>query len=193
MSTCQNLRSCSPLKTVLGRLGDTYQAYCNTYKTHSMATPHGGSGQPFDRVTDMPREEQPVIDTNVDLQQDFYPEDTDQFENIEHNNPNRLHVITRELDLHQRIQAEEGSPVESLHHIEQELQQLSISLNLPIHTKPLGEVLKHYTNTLCSAQKQTNITNSLLQDISNLHRTLYHTARRLVSRHRNWSWSNNRK
>ena len=24
---------------------------------------------------------------------------------------------------------------------------------------------KHYTNTLCSAQKQTNLTNSLLQDI----------------------------
>ena len=26
-------------------------------------------------------------------------------------------------------------------------------------------MLKHYTNTLCSAQKQTNLTNCLLQDI----------------------------
>ena len=26
-------------------------------------------------------------------------------------------------------------------------------------------MIKHYTNTLCSAQKQTNLTNSLLQDI----------------------------
>ena len=109
MSDCQNLRSCSLLKTVLGRLGDTYQAYCKTYKTHAMATHHGGSGQSLDRVTDMPREEQPVMDTDVELQQDFHPEDTVKFENLDYNNPNRLHAITRELDdFHQRIQAEEG-------------------------------------------------------------------------------------
>ena len=41
-----------------------------------------------------------------------------------------------------------------------------MSLNPPIHTEPLGEVLKHYTNILCLAQKQTNFTNALLQDIS---------------------------
>ena len=39
------------LKTVLGRIRDTYQAYCNTFKTHTMATYHGGSRQPLDRVT----------------------------------------------------------------------------------------------------------------------------------------------
>ena len=109
MSACCNLRSHSPLKTVLGRLGDTYQAYCNTYKTHTMATHHGCSGQPLGRVTNMPKEEQPVAGTDVEVQQDFHPEDTDQFEDLEHNNPNKLHVITRELDdLHQRIQTEEG-------------------------------------------------------------------------------------
>ena len=109
MSACHTFRSCSPLKTVLGRLEDTYQAYCNTYKTHAMATCHQGSGQPLDRVTTMPREKQPVVDTNVELQQDFHPEDTDQFENLEYNNPNRLHVIGRDKDdLHQTIQAEEG-------------------------------------------------------------------------------------
>ena len=101
------------------------------------------------------------------VQQDFHPEDTAPFEDVEHTNPTRLTVITRELDdLHQRIQAEEGQPTESLHHIEQELQQLSISLNLPTHTEPLEEVLKHYTNTLCLAQKKTSFTNSLLQNIS---------------------------
>ena len=74
-----------------------------------MATHHGGSEQPLDRITNMPREEQPVVDTDVELQQDFHPEDTDQFKYLEHNNPNRLHVFTRELDdLHQRIQAKEG-------------------------------------------------------------------------------------
>ena len=73
-----------------------------------MTTHHGGSGQPLERVPNMPRDEQPDVDTDVKLQQDFYPEDTDQFENLEHINPNRLHVITRELDnLCQRIQAEE--------------------------------------------------------------------------------------
>ena len=37
---------------------------------------------------------------------------------------------------------------------------------MPAHTEPLGDVLKHYMNTLCSVQKQTNLTDSLLQDIS---------------------------
>ena len=40
----------------------------------------------------------------LEVQQDFHPVDTDQFEDLEHNNPDRLHVITRD----QRIQAEEG-------------------------------------------------------------------------------------
>ena len=40
----KSLRLHSPLKTVYGKLGDTYQAYCNTTKTHAMATHHGGSG-----------------------------------------------------------------------------------------------------------------------------------------------------
>ena len=50
--------------------------------------------------------------------------------------------------------------------IECEVQRLSISLNTPAPTEPLGEVIRHYTNTLCSAQKQTNLGNSLLKDIS---------------------------
>ena len=57
----------------------------------------------------MTREEQPVEDTDVEVQQDFHPEDTDHFEDLEHNNPARQHIITTELDdLCQRFQAEEG-------------------------------------------------------------------------------------
>ena len=110
----------------------------------------------MDRDINTAREEQLVVDTDVEVQQDFHPEDTAPFEDIEHTNPARLTVITIELDdLYQRIQAEEGQPTESLHCIEQELQQLSTSLNLPIHTEPLGEVLKHYiTLSLCSAQNR---------------------------------------
>ena len=63
-----------------------------------MATCRGDSGQPFDRVTNMPREEQPVVDTNIEVPQDFNPEDTTHFEDIEDTNPIRLIVITRELD-----------------------------------------------------------------------------------------------
>ena len=48
-----SLRSCSPLKTLFGKIGDTYQAYCNTYKTHTMATHNGGLGQPLDRDIDV--------------------------------------------------------------------------------------------------------------------------------------------
>ena len=90
MSAHHNLRSCLPLKTVFGRIGDTYQVYCNTYKTHAMATCHGGSGQPLDRDTDMTREEQPIVVTDVEVQQDFHPEDTAPFEDSEHTNPARL-------------------------------------------------------------------------------------------------------
>ena len=56
--------------------------------------------------------------------------------------------------------------METLNHIECELQRLSISLNPSAPTEALGEVIRHYTNTQCSAQKQTNLTNSLIQDIS---------------------------
>ena len=62
-------------------------------------------------------------DTDVDFPQDFHPKDTDDFENVEHENPTRLAAITRELDdLHQKNQAKEGQPAESLHCIEWELQ-----------------------------------------------------------------------
>ena len=108
MSACCNLRSHSPLKTVLNRLGDTYPAYCNTYKTHTIATHHGGSGQPLHRDANMSRK-----DTDVDIPQDFHHEDTDDFEKVEHENPTRLAAITRELDdLCQKIQVEEGQPTE---------------------------------------------------------------------------------
>ena len=46
--------------------------------------------------------------------------------------------------------------------IEHELQKLSIVLHPPAHTEPFGEVTRYYMNTLCFAQKQTNLTSSLL-------------------------------
>ena len=49
MSAHCSLRSCPPLKREFGKIGDAHQAYYHTYKTHAMATHHGGSGQHLDR------------------------------------------------------------------------------------------------------------------------------------------------
>ena len=54
-------------------------------------------------------------------------------------------------------------------HTECELQNLSIALHLPAPpapTEPFRKVIQQYTNTLCTTHKQTNLTNSLLQDIA---------------------------
>ena len=57
--------------TVFGKIGDTYQTYCNTYKTHAMATCHGGLGQPLDRDIDVTREVHDAVDTDTEDTQDF--------------------------------------------------------------------------------------------------------------------------
>ena len=164
MSACCSLRSHSPLKTVFGKIGNTYWAYCNTYKTHAMGTCHGCSGQPLDRDINVTREAHEATETE-DMQ-GFHPVETDHYEDLEHNNPAKLTAFTRDLDdFCQGIQAEEGQPLEALNHIEWELQRLSLWLNPSAPIEPLGDVIKHYMNTLCSAQKQANLTNSLLQDI----------------------------
>ena len=72
------------------------------------------------------------------------------------------------------MEAGAGQPAEGLDcidHLEWALQNLSLTLrtqltSTPEPTEPLGEVVHQYTDTLCTTQKQTNITNSLLQDIT---------------------------
>ena len=49
MSPHHQTRSNRPLITVLGKIGNWYQAYCTSYKTHAMATHHGGTGHPLNR------------------------------------------------------------------------------------------------------------------------------------------------
>ena len=94
MSACHSLRSCSPLKTVLGKIGDTYQAYCHTYKTHTMATHHGGSVQPSDRGIAAHE----TTDTEIEHAQEFHHVNTNDFQESEPINPTRLTTIIRELD-----------------------------------------------------------------------------------------------
>ena len=71
-------------------------------------------------------------------------------------------------DLHQWAEAGERQPADSLDCIEWELQNLSLSLQpppSPTPTEPFGEVIHQYMDTLCTIQKQSNLKNSLLQDI----------------------------
>ena len=74
-----------------------------------------------------------------------------------YNNQDRLTALTRE-----------GQTAETLDHIQHELQNLSLAIHQPQPPAPaehLGEVIWHYMDTLCSTQKQSNLTNSLLEDI----------------------------
>ena len=88
------------------------------------------------------------------------------------NSQAKVGILAREINsLWQQIEAREGQPVEGVDCIdtlEQELQNLSLTLrtqptSTPAPTKPFG-VACHYTGTLCTTQKQTNLKNSLLQD-----------------------------
>ena len=85
-------------------------------------------------------------------------------------NQAKLSTLTQEInELHQWVEAGEGQPAGSLDCIEWELQNLSLALQpppSPTPTEPLREVIHQYTDTLCTKQKQTNLTNSLLQDIT---------------------------
>ena len=84
-------------------------------------------------------------------------------------NQGRLTVLMREInDLNQRVAAGESQPVETLECIQLELQNLSIAIHQPqppAPAEPFGKVLCQYTDTLCSSQKQSNLMNSLMQDI----------------------------
>ena len=55
--------------------------------------------------------------------------------------------------------------MEAIHHLECELHRLSLTLQPSVPPEALDEGLQQYMETLCSAQKQTTFTNTLIQDI----------------------------
>ena len=121
-----------------------------------MATCHRGTGQPLDRDANFNETE-----AGVNIQENYH-----NFEPLEQENVTNLANLTWELDdICHRVQAREGQSVEGLHHIEEELWWLTIALCPSALQEPLNDVLRQYMDTLCSAQKQTNFTNTLLQDI----------------------------
>ena len=76
--------------------------------------------------------------------------------------------------LQQCIEARDGQSVEGLDcidHLERELQNPSLVLKTQTPSTPapmerFREMIHQYMDTLCTPQKQTNLTNSLLQDIT---------------------------
>ena len=53
------------------------------YKTHTMTTHHGDTGQPLEKDSN-------PQDQDVDIQNDYQCEDIDDFENVENKNHNRF-------------------------------------------------------------------------------------------------------
>ena len=106
-----------------------------------MATCHRDAGQPLDRNTILHRQD-------TDILNHYHHEDMDNFENAEPENHTNLAILTQDLD-------------DLCHRV----QRLSIALHPSAPPEPLDNVLQQYTETLCSAQKQTTFINTLIQDI----------------------------
>ena len=73
--------------------------------------------------------------------------------------------------------------MEAIYYIEHKLQRLSIALHSSAPLEPLDDVLKQYKDILCSAQKQTNLANTLIQDIPIFNGNGSTQLEGLVSRH----------
>ena len=144
-----------------------------------MATDHGGAGNPLDRDNDLNIEVSETTGIDNDKENTHGSDATIALGGPEaechpnhpiYSNQDKLTALMREInDLHQWVEVREGQPTESLDCIEWELQNLSIALHPPppsTPTEPFEGMIHLYMNTICTTQKQTNLTNSLLQDIA---------------------------
>ena len=116
-----------------------------------MATHYGGIGD-----TSMANPESKDIDS--DSQENY------QEEHVKFDPPVSLqHLMHKMEQLRQTVEDKDNDPRDAIKYLEQKLNQLAITL-CP-STKPIGEVLNRYANTLCTNQKKTSLESSLLQDI----------------------------
>ena len=138
-----------------------------------MAKHQGGIGSPMDRDINLHIEDPEVTGMNNDNDSISGLDATvalgglkaeDNPSELLPSNQTKLTALTWEnIEQHQWVDAGERQPAEN------ELLNLSLVLQpppSPAPTEPLREVICQYTNTLCTTQKQTNLTNSLLQDIT---------------------------
>ena len=129
MSACCNFWTCSLLKKVLNKLEDSYHTYVNAYKTHAMATHHGGTGQPLEKDSD-PNENDTI--------QDEYHADINDFENVEPDHHERLRDLTHEIEhLWQNVEANETEPMDAINHLECKCNRLALTFTHLHHWNPL--------------------------------------------------------
>ena len=144
MSGCHSKNSeqmHSPLKTILKKITDRYQAYCTTYKMHSMATCHGGAGCPIDRDIEPHLVDTEGINTGPDNDNEstsgsnttvgFRGSVADGHSSeLIPSSQAKLTALKGEInDLPQCVEAGEGQPAERLDHREWGLQNLSLALH----------------------------------------------------------------
>ena len=159
MSACQKLWTCSPIKKILNKIGNSCQSYVNYYKTHAMATLYRGIGKPLENYSD-------PQDTNANIR-DEYQADINDLENTEPDHQAGLRDLSHEIEqLWQTIETTDNDPMDAISHLECKHNQLVLTLHLPMPSEPTEEVLHQYTNTLCNAQKKMSFVNSLLQNIT---------------------------
>ena len=127
-----------------------------------MATHHRGVGHPVARgVLHVEDPETTGMDNNNDSISGLDAtvalgglEAEDNTDELLPNNQAKLMALMREInDLFQWVEAAEGQPAGSLDCIEQELQNLSLTLqpqSPPTPTDPFGEVIAQFTDTLCT-------------------------------------------
>ena len=145
MSAHHNFWMHSPLKKVLHKLEDPYNAYINSYKIHGMSTCYGGTSKPSEKDSD-PQE------NNITIH-DEYQEDINYFENIEPDHHERLRDLTHEIDhLWQKVEANESEPMDGISHLEYKLNRLALTLHPSTLPEPIEEVLQQYTDTLYTTQ-----------------------------------------
>ena len=140
MSGCHSKNSSgthSLFKTMLWKIGDRYQVYCTTYRTHAMGTHHRGTGHPVGRGIDLHIEDMEGIKTGPDKDNESTSgshttialggsEAAGHPSELLPSNQAKLTALRREIhNLHQWVKARESQPGEGLDHIDWELQNLS--------------------------------------------------------------------
>ena len=130
------------------------------YKTHAMATCHGGTGQPSEKDPN-------PQDQDIDILSNYQHGYIDGFENVENEYHTQLRDLTNEVEhLQNKVEATEGQPTEAINCLEHELHRLSLALHPSTPQEPIDEVLQQYTETLCTAQMKSTFMNTLQQDIT---------------------------
>ena len=125
-----------------------------------MATRYGGVG-------DNTRNE--IKGQNIEIldQNDGSQEDNEHLNEIDIPEPQQMpefRQLTHQIEqLRQTIENNERDPLDAIHELEQRLNQLTFALRPS--AEPIGNILDKYTDTLCMAQKKTQLENSLFQDI----------------------------